>query len=652
MTMLASIKALLFPTPAGGTGKGAGIAPTPGLPDFAQLLDAATTPPSATALTPDAVTLAPNAMATLPNAMPPAPDAEMSAPAAAFAVTPVQQRESGQGDLTADPTQPVPARSDAPAMAATLATTPTQPPRVASADGATDTPILRTQDVPEAPEPVAMPARPLPTPTPETGESRAPIPQETDSQPVTPTPLAQPVPASDKAATAAPAKASATAVRAPMADSETDSEMDIESDAVTGPEKAEPLSASLSVSAQAEPSQDATMSVQPSPQAPIRSTDPDVEPVNRAAAAQPTSAAPLADASPDRLLSEETVPDQLADPLPLPDPAVAATGMAIPPAIPVPAPPIVADALPAEAKASPPPATPGSMTAVRDLSLAPAASPVESIATTDVAAAPLPTLTLDAPPPAHAPVRAEAVSLLQLVRDHMTGRAASSQPTEAVPRPDVDRDAVAPLLATPRSDMVAAPTALPFAAQPAALVPLQPTAPVVDLSASLGAQVVDMGVSGQWIDSLARDIAGLSANGAQGRFQINADTLGPIQVDIRQGDKGATVALTVATDLAEQALRQDGDRLRLDAGLAAVKISEVRIERAPADAATRPDPSGQNASGQPHQQQAGQPAFQGQGRWQGRENIASSHKGADEAAVLNHADAGDNSRNAVRARYA
>ena len=163
-----------------------------------------------------------------------------------------------------------------------------------------------------------------------------------------------------------------------------------------------------------------------------------------------------------------------------------------------------------------------------------------------------------------------------------------------------------------------------------------------------------MGVSGQWIDSLARDIAGLSANGAQGRFQINADTLGPIQVDIHQGEKGASVALTVATDLAEQALRQDGDRLRLDAGLAAVKISEVKIERAPAADTARSDQPGQNASGQPHQQGAGQPSFQGQGqgRWQGRENIAQSHKAAADAAVLNHADAGDGSRNAVRARYA
>ena len=509
---------------------------------------------------------------------------------------------------------------------------------------------------------------------------------------------------------ASPAIQSATApdaaapVRTPITDSETDNETDIESDTPAGPENTEPLSASLSVSDAAAPVQNAPIPlatpVEPSLQAPIRSAEP-VSQTDGVHPAQPDDAAPLAATSPDRPLPKDAVVEQPA-PLPLPDPTVAATGMVTAPALPVPAPPIVADTLPAGAPLMParittatpapaqptvpmevgaapaapaapatatvgpatvqsvpvPPATPGSTTTVSGPSPAPVASPVastapQSIATTDVAAAPLPTLTPDAQPPAPAPVKAEAVSLLQLVRDHMTGRAASPQPTEAVQRQDTDREATAPLSSMPRTDATAVPTLITL--PPAALAPVLPTAPVADLSASLGAQMVDMGVSGQWIDSLARDIAGLSANGAQGRFQINADTLGPIQVDIQQGDKGATVALTVATDLAEQALRQDGDRLRLDAGLAAVKINEVKIERAPAATdATRPDPSGQNASGQQHQQQAGQPAFQGQGqgRWQARENIAQSHKAADDAAVLNHAEAGDNTRDAVRARYA
>jgi flagellar hook-length control protein FliK len=372
--------------------------------------------------------------------------------------------------------------------------------------------------------------------------------------------------------------------------------------------------------------------------------------------AQPDGTASLADASADRPLPKDVVAEQPADPLPLPDPTVAATGIATPPVTLTTAPPIIADASSTDANAPTMPATittyasaqPTAKLEVNAQSAVP-----QGIAPADTAAASPPTLTPNAPPPARESVKAEALSLLQLVRDHMTSRTTSVQPTEAVQRPETDRDTAAPLSSMSRTDTAAVPT--PTTLQPVALAPVMTTAPVADLSASLGAQMVDMGVSGQWIDSLARDIAGLSANGAQGRFQINADTLGPIQVDIQQGDKGATVALTVASDLAEQALRQDGDRLRLDAGLAAVKISEVKIERAPAATdATRPDPSGQNTPGQQQQQQAGQPAFQGQGqgRWQARENIAQSHKAADDAAVLNHAEAGDNTRDAVRARYA
>ena len=178
-----------------------------------------------------------------------------------------------------------------------------------------------------------------------------------------------------------------------------------------------------------------------------------------------------------------------------------------------------------------------------------------------------------------------------------------------------------------------------------------------------------MGVSGQWIDSLARDIAGLSANGAQGRFQISSDQLGPIDVSIRQGIDGAAVSLTVSSDIAEAALRQDSDRLRLDAALSAVRISEMKIERAPhvGDAA-RSDPSSQQQPSQQQQGQhngpsanwqgAGQGIGQGmgqsqqQGRWQQRENIALAHKAGGDPAVLNHEQTGDTASQAIRARYA
>ncbi|MFY9351028.1 MAG: hypothetical protein WBL20_16625 [Sphingobium sp.] len=255
---------------------------------------------------------------------------------------------------------------------------------------------------------------------------------------------------------------------------------------------------------------------------------------------------------------------------------------------------------------------------------------------------------------------AEAVALLQLVRDHVQGggkdAAERGAPTSgqggenlsAAATPAVHQSAAAP-------PATAAP--LPSTAQP-----IPAPMPVVDLSASIGAQVVDMGVSGQWIDGLARDIAGLSAHGAQGRFQIDAAQLGPIQVDIRQSAEGAAVSLTVATDLAEQALRQDSDRLKLDASLSAVRISEVRVERTPAPETTRNDGSGAQSAAQgqgqssahsPSQNQAqtqAQSNPHGQGR--ARENIRHPHKGGGDAAVLNHEQGGATATDLPRARYA
>ncbi|QJR01103.1 flagellar hook-length control protein FliK [Sphingobium yanoikuyae] len=284
---------------------------------------------------------------------------------------------------------------------------------------------------------------------------------------------------------------------------------------------------------------------------------------------------------------------------------------------------------------------------------------------------------LPAAPVAAKPAKAEALSLLQLVRDHMNRRTTPVRDSAEAAAPVTDHTpdkaatAVDPLVAAnPAAPHHGSEVSVPQAATPQTPSVTPAAMPTVDLSASLGQQVVDMGVSGQWIDGLARDIAGLSANGAQGRFQINADQLGPIQVDIRQDGDGAAVSLTVASEAAEMALRQDSDRLKLDAGLAAVRIHEVKIERAPHVAeAAKADSNGQTGSqsngqqGNASQQQgawqgAGQMAGQSmgqsssQGRWQGRENNGLGHKAGSDPAVLNHGDTGDSAGDVRRARYA
>jgi flagellar hook-length control protein FliK len=223
-----------------------------------------------------------------------------------------------------------------------------------------------------------------------------------------------------------------------------------------------------------------------------------------------------------------------------------------------------------------------------------------------------------------------------------------------------------PVATTPA--MAAEPSVPSVPSAPVTVAALTSSAlPTVDLSASLGAQVVDMGVSGQWIDGLARDMAGLSANGAQGRFQIHTDQLGAVQVDIRHGGDGAAVSLTVANEAAELALKQDSERLKVDAGLASVRIADVKVERAPITEASRADSAGQQSSqqqSQSHQSSAqnqfasahgnpnmGHPQGQ-QSRWQARENNGIGPKSSGDPAVLNHAEARSDAGESRRTRYA
>lgn len=262
-------------------------------------------------------------------------------------------------------------------------------------------------------------------------------------------------------------------------------------------------------------------------------------------------------------------------------------------------------------------------------------------------------LPLAAPVEIAKPVKFEALSLLTLVRDQFRARVGGEKD---------DRGKIAPKPVASTAAIIAPDTPLAPVIQaapptPTVMTPLQAAPPVVDLSASIGAQLVDMGVSGQWIDGLARDIAGLSADGAQGRFQINTEQLGHVQVDIRRGVDGAAVSLTVATQAAEMALRKDRDRLDTGLGPSAVRITELKIERATvvepaasADASRRQGDQPATPQTGGDWQTAGQGMGQsaGQGRWQARENFAPPHKIAADMAVLQQADARESVADGVR----
>lgn len=249
----------------------------------------------------------------------------------------------------------------------------------------------------------------------------------------------------------------------------------------------------------------------------------------------------------------------------------------------------------------------------------------------------------------------EALSLLQWARDIAPERSAAT----AVAKAEIAVRPADPSVSTSFTDQVALPatlvvTAPPTAASLATPIPLT-IAPTVDVAATIGATIADMSVGGQWIDRLARDIAGVLANGPKGSFQVDVGTLGPIEIAISRNSDGAVISLRVASDAAEAALRQDGDRLRQDAALSAVRIADLRIERAPPADAPRGDAMGRD--GGQHQGQADQQGAMGQGAGQsaGRQrhdNSSFTPKATADRAVFDEGQARDRTGDAPRARYA
>lgn len=268
----------------------------------------------------------------------------------------------------------------------------------------------------------------------------------------------------------------------------------------------------------------------------------------------------------------------------------------------------------------------------------PAAPPV-AVATDGAAvAAPAPTST-----PASAPAQVgEATALLRMLSMSATERPATvdSAVRVAVATKGKDTDSAGTDAAVRKVDVdltVDTPKAAVATAPATASAPTSATVSApVNLSASLGQQVIDMGAGGQWIDDLAKEIATLANGSGQGSFRLSPEHLGPMRVDIRNGDTGAQVRLTVETQAAETALSQDSDTLKADARLSAIKIGEVTVERVHKLAEpSRSDASnGQNTGGQGNGsslwQQGSAQAGLGQGMDQGQRQAASQQQAGNQ----------------------
>jgi len=174
----------------------------------------------------------------------------------------------------------------------------------------------------------------------------------------------------------------------------------------------------------------------------------------------------------------------------------------------------------------------------------------------------------------------------------------------------------------------------------------------VSLAGALGQQVVDLGVSGQWINDIARQIATISANPGQGSFQIASPNLGAVRVDIAPGLAGSNVLMTVENEAAQAALVKDRQRLVQDAQMASIRLGEVRVDRVASLAdAQRGDMNNNSNQGQNSNGQSAATAQQGQNGGQGgRQELASqmgqgqngnSPKASFTRSVINDAASGD-----------
>ncbi|MET0370766.1 MAG: hypothetical protein ABW039_05235 [Sphingobium sp.] len=383
-------------------------------------------------------------------------------------------------------------------------------------------------------------------------------------------------------------------------------------------------------------------------------------------------------------------PDRVAAPVAAPSDTLSATHIiapAIPPvrtAVPDVSAPATVAAPPADAAAAvidhALPAPPAIATGT-----APVAGPALGVTPT-VAVSPLTSETIDAPAAAQpaqagfvvpaepmdqadkAPMKSEVMTLLQIVRDYAAGRGpAPEQPSariaagaSATPPRRADRH-------TPAND-VAMVDGARAAAQVTALgqgaVASPAAARPADVAAAITGQIVQSGTSGQWIESLAQDIARFAAGGEQSRFRVVAGQLGPVDVAILPQAAGMAISLTVGSEAAETALQQDSDQLRKESAFAGLRIGEIRVERAPhvaeaarsdGDTQQKGGSSGQGqgqSQGTSAQTQAGMGQSSGQNRGQGQENAATGHKVSADPAVIRRREALDASFVGARASAA
>jgi len=164
----------------------------------------------------------------------------------------------------------------------------------------------------------------------------------------------------------------------------------------------------------------------------------------------------------------------------------------------------------------------------------------------------------------------------------------ATDPAKAAPRP---AQTEARQTLTP-----AAPAAVPAAApMPAADLPQPALSPAPMQSAPAAAEKIatvdgtrtsdlaverklDLSRDSAWLDRLARDISRAASDDSPLRFRLHPQTLGSLQVELQQGDRGTAVRMTVDTEAARQILTDAQPRLTAEARAQGVRIAETHVD--------------------------------------------------------------------------
>ena len=89
---------------------------------------------------------------------------------------------------------------------------------------------------------------------------------------------------------------------------------------------------------------------------------------------------------------------------------------------------------------------------------------------------------------------------------------------------------------------------------------------------------LDLAHESEWLDRLAKDIARSANSEGSLRFKLHPENLGKLQVELSQGDAGASVRMTTDTESARQIIADAQPRLIAEARAQGVRIAESHVD--------------------------------------------------------------------------